>query len=150
MVDQTKQEFTFNLWSIIDKLDHQILLIRQRELMQYDIAVQQLSILRSIKALGSEATLSKIARNIDREIGIVSRQTVVMEKDGLIKRIKDKPKSRRLRIELTDKGLDLIKIRRGSKTIDSIFSVVDEKELQQIYLILNRMSTKANKILKTK
>ena len=149
-MDQTKQEFTFNLWSIIDKLDHQILLIRQRELMQYDIAVQQLSILRSIKALGSEATLSKIARNIDREIGIVSRQTVVMEKDGLIKRIKDKPKSRRLRIELTDKGLDLIKIRRGSKTIDSIFSVVDEKELQQIYLILNRMSTKANKILKTK
>jgi len=45
MVDQTKQEFTFNLWSIIDKLDHQILLIRQRELMQYDIAVQQTTFL---------------------------------------------------------------------------------------------------------
>ena len=145
MVDQTKQEFTFNLWSIIDKLDHQILLIRQRELMQYDIAVQQLSILRSIKALGSEATLSKIARNIDREIGIVSRQTVVMEKDGLIKRIKNKPKSNQLKLELTQKGINTVKISRQSKAIDDLFSSLTEEEYQQLKSILNKLSIKLKK-----
>jgi DNA-binding MarR family transcriptional regulator len=62
-----------------------------------------------------------------------------MEKDGLIKRIKDTPKSRLLRMELTDKGLEMIKIGKDSKTIDTILSVLTEKELQAMYVSLNKI-----------
>ena len=148
MEAQTSKELNFDLWSAMDRLDHFISLIRQRELNQYGIAVQQLLILRVIKSLGSEATVAKIAKIADREIGVVSRQTMVLEKDGLIKRTKAKPKSRRLIMELTDKGLEMIKIPRGSKTIDSIFSVVDEKERQHICSVLNKMAIKAKKYCK--
>lgn len=94
----------------------------------YNIATQQLFLLRTIQSLGSKATMSKLANEIDREIGVISKQTVVLEKDGLIKRIKDAPKSRRLRIELTDKGLDMVTIPRESKTIDEALSFLTKEE----------------------
>jgi DNA-binding MarR family transcriptional regulator len=143
MEEQTLKELNFDLWSAIDRLNHCILLIRQRELNQYGIAVQQLMILRTIKSLGSETTVSKIAKITGREIGVVSRQTVVLESDGLIKRTKAKPKSRRLIIELTDKGLEMTKIPRESKTVDSIFAVVGKEQRQQICSVLNKLSAKA-------
>ncbi len=133
----------FNLWSITDKTHHQIFLIRQRELSPYNIASQQLYILRTIQALGSKATVSNIAKEIDREIGAVSRQTVVLEKDRLIKRIKDAPKSRRLRIVLTKKGLAMLKIPRESKTIGAIFAILTQDERQQMYSILNKIFIKS-------
>lgn len=148
MVKQTAQELNFDLWSTIDKLNHQILLIRQRELIPFNIATQQLLILRAIKALGAEATVANIAKKTDREVGIVSRQTVVLEKDGLIKRTKAGTKSRRLRIELTDKGLNMTKIPRESKTVDSVFSTVDDEQRQQINIALNKMFIKAKKYTK--
>jgi len=148
MDKRTSKELNFDLWAVIERLNHQILLIRQRELSQYSIAVQQLLILRTIKALGSEATVYKIAKTTDREIGVVSRQTALLEKDGLIKRIKATPKSRRLTIELTDLGLNMTKIPRDSKIVDSIFSIVDSEQRRQIYLALNKMFIKAKKYTK--
>jgi len=143
MGKQTSSISDFDLWSITDKTHHQIFLIRQRELSPYHIASQQLYILRNIQALGSKATVSKIAKEIDREIGVVSRQTVVLEKDGLVKRIKDAPKSRRLRIELTKKGLDMLRIPRESKPIGAIFAVLTQDERRQMYSILNKMFIKS-------
>ena len=148
MEKHTSKELNFDLWSVMNRLNHKILLIRQRELSQYNIAVQQLLLLRTIKALGSEATVYKIAKTTDREIGVVSRQTALLEKDGLIKRIKATPKSRRLTIELTDKGLNVTKLSRDSKTVDSIFSVVDSEQRHQIHLALNKMFIKAKKYTK--
>jgi DNA-binding MarR family transcriptional regulator len=86
-----------------------------------------------------------VAKNVEREINAISRQTISMEKDGLIKRIKDTPKSRLLRIELTDKGLGMLKISRESKSINEIFSIFTEKELQQMYSDLNKLLLNAKK-----
>jgi len=71
-----------------------------------------------------------------------------MEKDGLIKRIKDTPKSRLLRIELTDKGLEMLKIGKESKTIDAILSALTEKEKQQVYTNLSKVLAKLKKGIK--
>jgi DNA-binding MarR family transcriptional regulator len=65
-----------------------------------------------------------------------------MEKDGLINKIKDTPKSRLLKIELTKKGRDLLKIRNESKVIDTAWSFLTLKELQEVYSVLYQMSTK--------
>ena len=134
---------TSSLWSMMDKTNHELLLIRQRELRPYHIASQQLYILRTIKALGSKATAATIAEEIDGHICAVSRQVVVLEKDGLVKRIQDTPKSRLLRIVLTKKGLEMAKIPNKSKSIDSIFSILDEEERHQIYSALNKVFSRS-------
>jgi DNA-binding MarR family transcriptional regulator len=59
----------------------------------------------------------------------------------LIKRIKSQAKSRLLTIELTEKGLDMLKISRESKTIDEILSILNEEERQQLHSTLNKVLT---------
>lgn len=130
----------FDLWLLIGELHHAIVLARQRELSPYNIGAQQLKVLRTIKQLGSQATLSSIAAIVGRKIDVISRQAVRLEKDGLIKRIKDKPKSRRLRIELTEKGLQMLKISNESKYLNMKFAFLTEQERQQMSSILRKMN----------
>ncbi len=129
----------FDLFLLMGKINHLTYLSRQKELSHYHIPSQQFYVLRIIQELGTQATLTKVAKHVERKINVISRQTISMEKDGLIKRIKDTPKSRLLRMELTDKGLEMIKIGKDSKTIDTILSVLTEKELQAMYVSLNKI-----------
>jgi DNA-binding MarR family transcriptional regulator len=62
-----------------------------------------------------------------------------MENDGLIKRIQVKPKSRLLKLELTDKGRELLKISRFSGGMNEVSSILTEKELKQLHAILDRL-----------
>jgi DNA-binding MarR family transcriptional regulator len=132
----------FDLFLLMGKINHLTYLVRQRELNHYHIPGQQLYVLRIIQELGSKATLSEVAKNVEREINAISRQTISMEKDGLIKRINDTPKSRLLRIELTEKGLNMLKIGKESKSIDAMYSVLTKQERQQVYAGLNKILVK--------
>jgi DNA-binding MarR family transcriptional regulator len=139
MKKQTLSVSNFDLFLLMGKINHLTVLARQRELSQFHIPSQQLYVLRIIKELGSKATLSEIAKVTERQLHVISRQTISMEKDGLIRRFKDTPKSQLLRIELTDKGLDMIKIGLKSKAIDTTLSILTEEERQQVYLSLNKV-----------
>lgn len=135
----------YELFLLFGNISHFIGLARRRELNYYRIPPQQLYVLRIIQDLGPKATLSEVAKNVEREINAISRQTISMEKDGLIRRIKDTPKSRLLRIELTEKGLGMLKISRESKSINEIFSIFSEEKLQQMYTDLNKILIQAKK-----
>ena len=73
------------------------------------IPIRQYHVLGIIEYLGSKATLEEVAKRAERKGNTISRQAVSMEKDGLIKRTQDMPKSTLLRLELTEKGLNMIK-----------------------------------------
>ena len=103
----------YDLWMSLVKVHHSLFFLRQKELSPSHIAAQQLQVLRVIQSLGTDATLAAIAKKVERKLDVISRQAVRMEKDGLIKRIA-MPKSRLLKIELTQKGLDIIKICTGT------------------------------------
>jgi DNA-binding MarR family transcriptional regulator len=90
----------------------------------------------------SNATLSEVAKHADRKINAICRQSIIMERDGLIERIKDTPKSRLLRMELTNKGRDMLKISKESKSINALYSVLAEEELQQTYSSLSKLFSK--------
>lgn len=138
-------ESNFALWGLIGELSHSILLTRQKELSQYEIPVRQYELLRNIQAIGSSATLAQVAKQVQREIHVVSRQTVSLEKEGLIKRTKSTPKSTLLTLEITEKGLDMISVARNSKSINEIFSSLSSEERQQLELILRRILVKVQK-----
>ena len=137
MKKQNLSESNYDLWHLIGKVNHSLIMARQKELNQYHIPVRQAYILRIIQDLGSKATLSAVAKKVERQVHVISKQAVKMENDGLIMRIKDTPKSRLLRLELTEKGLELIKVSRQSKLINAIFSYLSVEQRQQLESILN-------------
>jgi DNA-binding MarR family transcriptional regulator len=133
MEKATSKASGYDFFLLMGQINHFTQLVRRRELNHYHIAPQQLYVLRIIQELGAKATIAEVAKRADRKINAVCRQSIGMEKDGLIKRIKDTPKSRLLKMELTEKGLGMLKISKESKTINELFSVFTEEELQQIY-----------------
>ena len=58
--------------------------IRQHEVNKYNIPIRQLNIIRLIDELGPRARLVEIAKLLHRKSDVISRQSVSMEKDGLI------------------------------------------------------------------
>lgn len=145
MRDTKFSDKSFKLWHLIGSVNHSIILIRQREIRKHHIPVRQLHVLNIIRSLGSKATLLELAKRAEREPNVISKQTSMMEEDGLIRRIKDTPKSNLLKLELTEKGLDLIKVARQSKSIYTIFSSLSREELQQLESILNKILIQTHK-----
>ena len=139
MEKENLSEANFRLWLLVGKLSHSIIVSRQKELNRYHIPVHQYHVLRVIQDLGSKAALSEVAKQVEREEHAISKQTIRMEKDGLIKRTKNNPKSNILSLELTEKGLDLLKVGRESKSIDGIFSSLSWEEHQQMESILTKV-----------
>jgi len=135
----------FELWLLIGRVNHSVNLIRQRELNQYSIPIRQIHVLRLIQDLGQKATLSELAKQIERQPHVISRQTIAMEKDGLIKRIKIKPKSNLLRLELTEKGLEMIIVANKSNLIDQILSFLTQEQRHQMESVLNRILANVEK-----
>jgi DNA-binding MarR family transcriptional regulator len=133
------------VWILIGDLHHKMFWLRQKELSQYNITARQLHILEVIESLGSKATISTIAKAVNRKIDVISRQTMVMEEDGLIERDKEKPKSRLLTFKLTEKSLELLKIAMHSDGMREVLLVLTKDERKQLELILNRLSIKLNK-----
>jgi DNA-binding MarR family transcriptional regulator len=132
----------YDLFLLLGQISHFTQLVRRRELTQHHIAPQQLYVLRIIQEMGVNATLSEVAKHADRKINAICRQSIIMERDGLIQRIKDTPKSRLLRMELTDKGRDMLKISKESKSINALYSVLDAEELQQAHDSLTKLFNK--------
>jgi DNA-binding MarR family transcriptional regulator len=58
------------------------------------------------------------------------------------KRIKDTPKSRLLRLELTDKGREMLKIKKYSDGMNLSLSDFTIEDRQELYSVLSRMYTK--------
>jgi DNA-binding MarR family transcriptional regulator len=75
---------------------------------------------------------------------VISRQAIMLEKDGFIQRIKDTPKSRLLKIKLTEKSLELLKVVKQSEGMKAVLSVLSKEERQQLDSLLNQLQIKLN------
>ena len=131
------------LWLLLGKIHHKRMLVRQRELSPYNITTRELRLLSIIQELRSKATLSAIAGKVERAVTVICKQTMDMEKYGLIKRIQDNPRSKLLRMELTKKDVDSIKINRKARAMEEIMSVLNAKERRQLHSLLDKLLIKS-------
>ena len=135
----------FDLWLLIGRVNHEIMLARQKELRQYNIPIRQTLFLYTLQSLGPKATVSEVAKAMERTVTVTAQHSAHMENDGLIKRIKNSPGSNLLRMELTEKGLEMVKLARKSKAIDTILFSLDKEGRQQTESALTRILVKAKK-----
>ena len=145
MENQTRSDPNFKLWLLFSSIHHKMVALREKELYPYNITTSQLRLLRIIESLGSKAILSEVAKIVERKLDVISRQATMMEKDGIITRIRDKPKSRLLRLELTEKGKELLRTIHSSQGMNEVLSVLSKKERQQMSSALEKVLTKLNK-----
>jgi len=145
METEAKYELDLKLWILIGDLHHKMFWVRQKELSQYGITVSQLQILRVIENLGAKATISTVAKVLGRHVNVLSRQTMVMENNGLIRRTKESMGSRLLTITLTKKSFKLLKVVRHSKVMSEVLSVLTLEERQKLKPVLDRLSSNLNK-----
>ena len=143
-MEENSYNLDLKIWIEIGDLHHKMFWLRQKELSQYNITARQLHILEVIESLGSKATISTVAKVVNRKIDVISRQTMMLEKSGLIERTKDRPGSRLLTFKLTEKSLELLKIGKHSDAMRGVLLVLTTDERRQLELILNRLSIKLN------
>ena len=145
MENQTRSDPNFKLWLLFSSIHHKMVALREKELYPHNITTSQLRLLRIIENLGSKAILSEVAKIVERNLDVISRQAIMMERDGIITRIRDKPKSRLLRLELTEKGKELLRTIHSSQGMNEVLSVLSKKERQQMSSALKKVLTKLNK-----
>ena len=62
-----------------------------------------------------------------------------LERAGLVNKIRDTPKSTKLRFELTEKGLNIYQEARKIKSAKKIMSALSEEERQQLIALLEKI-----------
>ena len=130
---------------LLGRARHLMVKARQKELNPYHISPQQANVLYILCNLGHKATLSELAKHTDRENNTLSTQMSRMERDGIVKKVRETPKSTLLYFELTDKGIDTYNFVKKMKTIKDIMSVLSEEERQEFISILQKIINEAGK-----
>jgi len=111
---------------------------------KYDITGEQFSVLWNIKYItetkGSPVILSDLASILLRNINSVSEIINRMEKLDLIKKYRDLPDRRAVRIEITPKGEEIFKGNAipNLKFVDRLFSTFDDKEVETFLKLIKK------------
>jgi DNA-binding MarR family transcriptional regulator len=112
---------------------------REQELAPYQITHRQAYVADILYNLGRKATLTELASYVDRGVNTLSYLMTRMERDGLVRRVREKPKSTLLKFELTERGEIAYKNSEKRESIKKIMSVLSEEEQQQLIILMQKL-----------
>lgn len=134
-------------WVMLHQARDAIFKVREKELKKYGISATKASVLFNIQAIGYKATPSEIARHLLRESHSVSSILDRMEKQGLVKKVKDLDRKNMVRVYLTDKGQKVYDKAAKRESICEIISCLSDEERRQLISSLKKLRNKALKQL---
>ena len=140
-------DLAVGLWMMLRRTGRLVAKARQRELGKYDISDDASAVLFTVSSLGRQAIPAAISRYLFLEQHSVSQLLTRMEKDGLIRRVRDLERRNYVRIELTAKGRDAFRKSSRQRSTKLIMSVLTDEEQQQLWLMLVRLRDRAIKRL---
>lgn len=113
--------------------------LRERELNQYGITIQQAGILHHAKTLGEDATLTAIARAQYREPAAVSVSLNRLEKQGYVYRRKKTGVGNQTQVIITPKGLEVLHHTARRETIERSLASLSLSQKQQLMALLTEI-----------
>ncbi|MDD5191488.1 MAG: MarR family transcriptional regulator, partial [Dehalococcoidales bacterium] len=122
LLESTDQDY--NLWALLRQTRDAMVKARDRELEKHGSSTIQAAVLFTIQDIGPEATPAEISRRMVREPHSISGLLSRMEKQGLIKRVKDLPKKNMVRVTLTAKGKEAYEYSTQRAAMYEIMSVL--------------------------
>ncbi|MFC1531819.1 MarR family winged helix-turn-helix transcriptional regulator [Thermodesulfobacteriota bacterium] len=119
---------------------------RKMELDKYGVHPRRYALLLALQDIGDTATPTELSRRLIRKRHSVSELLSKMEKDGLIKKVKDLARKNMIRIILTKKGRKLSNLASRQESIHIILSSLNKRKLQRLKILLEKVR---DSILKT-
>ena len=133
----------FASWVFMARTRDAILRSRVKELHKYNLTGRQSSVLIILEELDRKATPAEVSKWVFREPHSVSDLLKRMERDGLIKRIKDLARKNMIRVEITDKGREAVHNAKKIEPVHRIMAVLSKEEHQQLMVIMQKLWDKA-------
>lgn len=143
----TAVDLSVDLWKALRRTSRLLAKARQRELAKYDISEDASAVLFTVSSLGRQAIPATISRYLFLEQHSVSQLLTRMERDSLIRRVRDLERKNYVRIGLTAKGRDLFIKSNRQRSTKPIMSVLTDEEQQGLWLLLVRLRDRAIKRL---
>lgn len=131
------------LWNLLDRTRHAIFKTRTKDLNRFNLSIMQSSVFNVVWALGEKATPAEISRWLFREPSSVSDLIGRMEKEGLVKKIRNAVKKNKVKVVLTEKGQDARSQATKLESIHKIMSALSKEERQQLEVSLEKLWYKA-------
>jgi|GEM_PF-844516 len=122
-------EIDIYLWVLLQRARSVATRVRNLELAQFGLNIEQMSILHSLLINGGSASVNEIAKNVVRQKNSVTTLIDRMSRAGLVKKERLKGE-KKFRISLTSKGLDLLNI-VPKKSIGMLFANFMSKDKEQ-------------------
>ena len=134
------------MYNLINKFSHRSYKLRTRELALSHITPTQATMLILLHDLGPNATLFEISKRAGRTTGAISVLLSLMEKKGLIKKLRDPSGTIKKQFELTNKGHSSYNIAIKHRLIYKIFSVLSDEERKIFIQCMNKLINKMSRI----
>ncbi len=144
------EDSEFYLWVLFSQTRDAILKVRERELHTQHVSERHAQILFIINLIGHDATPARISKWLLREPHSVSEIIDRMEKQGLLKRVKDMDRRNQVRIEVTEKGNKMYQRSFVPKNLINILSVLGDRERKQFISSLLKLRGEALKYVGTR
>jgi DNA-binding MarR family transcriptional regulator len=116
---------------------------RAKELFQYGITPEEAAVLFIVHAIGRRATPAEISRWLLREPHSTSGLINRMEKEGLVRKVKDLERKNMVRVAITKKGRQLHNQSSKRESIHRIMSSLAGDECQQMWECLYKLRDRA-------
>ena len=133
----------FVSWIFIARTRDAIVKNRVKELYKYNLSIRQCTILMVLDALGDNSTPAELSRWVFREQHSISDFLKRMERDGLIRRVKDLDRKNMIRVTITEKGREAVHDIKKMESLHEIMSSLTKEEHQQLRTILEKLWDKA-------
>ena len=127
------------LWQIMARTNHIVVKLRQKELRQHGITMNEAVMLFTAMRLKKQATPATMSRELFWEPHTVSEQLNSMEKKGLITRIRDFNRQNLIRVEVTEKGLEAYSKSSRWQSTRKTMSVLTKEEQLQLWVLLAKI-----------
>jgi DNA-binding MarR family transcriptional regulator len=137
---------SISLNALLDSTRDSIQKAIKMELAQYNMSQSQVKTLHMISNSEELLTLNQIAELSIRELNSVTTLINRMGKKGLVEKVK-KPGDPRTYVALTEKGRDIYENTVTERSIMLIFDALDEKEKEELRVLLSKLQTKARNLL---
>ncbi len=138
------------LWALLNQVNSAMVVAREKELQPFGISAIQVGAMIVIGASNEPVPIKEISRWLFRKHHTTSSLISRMEKQGLVKKLRNQPRKGMVGVVLTDEGKDILQRQNKQRVaIHRIVSALSQEERDMSIEFMVKLRDKALEEIKT-
>lgn len=133
----------YRLWVLFEQVCNAMGRARENEVRKLGISMMQAAVLFIVKAIDGPATSAEISRWLFREPHTVSGLLERMEKQGLVRKVKDQGRKNMIMVAITEKGEEAYQRSRELNVIRTILSSLSQEQRDNLMAYVDTLRNRA-------